>query len=48
MLFIQVNQQRFLRNMLSDRQIGNMGRVTKIMLKVIIKKIVVMDVDRVS
>jgi hypothetical protein len=33
--------------MLSDRQVGNMGRVTKIMLKVIMKEVVLMDVDRV-
>jgi hypothetical protein len=33
--------------MQSDCQIGKMGRVTKIMLKVIMKEIVLMDVDRV-
>jgi len=43
MLLIEANSRQFLRNKLSDRQVENMGRATKIILKVIIKKFVVKE-----
>ena len=43
MLFIEANSRQFLRNKLSDRQVENMGRATKIILKVIIKIFVVKE-----